>query len=171
MIKENKPVYLCGFMGCGKTTVGKLLASRLKCDFYDLDEYIESKEGMTIPEIFQTGGEQTFRRKESSALMDFKGKSGVIATGGGTLVSEENARAANSFGVTVFIDSDFELCYSRIKNDPRRPIAFNSTKEQLFKRFSDRYPLYKAHSRIVCPGDGSPADIAGKILELLKTDN
>ena len=53
MIKKNKPVYLCGFMGCGKSTVGKLLAKKLGKEFIDLDEYIEEREGMTIPEMFE----------------------------------------------------------------------------------------------------------------------
>lgn len=162
-----KPIFLCGFMGCGKSTVGKLLAKRLGCEFYDLDDYIEKKSGMKIPEIFETYGESHFRELETAAIGDFCGKSGVIATGGGALLSEKNAQAANEYGVTVFIDTPFEICYHRIKDDPHRPIAYNSTKEQLFQRFSDRYPLYKAHSSIICSGSGTPEQVALRLLELV----
>lgn len=165
MVKKNKPVYLCGFMGCGKSTVGKLLAARMGCEFYDMDDYICRKENMSIPEIFSAKGEEYFRQAESAVFEEFKGKTGVIATGGGALLSEKNAAAANSSGVTVFIDAPFESCYERIKDDSNRPIAYNSTKEQLLARYNDRYPLYKAHSQVSCSGEGSPFEITENIIQ------
>lgn len=163
-----KTIYLCGFMGCGKTTVGRNIAKKLGCEFYDLDHYIEEKEGMSIPEIFSKHGEGYFRDAESKAIEEFRDKKGVVATGGGALLSEKNAEIANDCGITVFIDTDFEICYSRIKGDKNRPIAFNSTKEQLVERFESRYPLYKAHSRICCKGDKTPGGIAQDIIESCK---
>lgn len=163
-----KTIYLCGFMGCGKTTVGKLLAKKLGVEFYDLDQYIEEKNGMKIPEIFEKFGEEHFRKLESDAIKEFESKTGVVATGGGALLSEKNAQIANSCGVSVFIDTDFEICYNRIKDDEHRPIAFNSTKEQLLERFENRYPLYKAHSKVSCDGNNSPVVIAEEIIENVK---
>lgn len=158
-----KTIYLCGFMGCGKTTVGKALAKKLGVAFYDLDSFIEEKSGMTIPEIFEKYGEAHFRELESSAISDFRDRSGVIATGGGALLSERNADIANTLGITVFIDTPFEICYDRIKGDKNRPIAFNSTKEQLFSRYSERYPLYKAHSAKTVDGSLPLTEIAAEI--------
>jgi len=123
---------------------------------------------MTIPQIFEKYGETHFRTLESDALLEFKDKKGVVATGGGALLSEENSEIANSCGITVFIDTDFEMCYSRIKDDKKRPIAYNSTKEQLFERYQTRYSLYKAHSKLSCNGNNSPNMIADEILESVK---
>lgn len=163
-----KSVYLCGFMGCGKTTVGRLAAKHLGLEFFDLDDYIEEKCKMKIPEIFEKYGEEHFRKLESEAIMEFEHKKGVVATGGGALLSEKNAEIANSCGIVVFIDADFEICYDRIKDDRHRPIAYNSTKEELLARFESRYPLYKAHSRISVDGNASPSVIAEEIADSIK---
>lgn len=158
-----KSVYLCGFMGCGKSTIGKILAKKLGLEFYDLDTYIEKKAEMSIPQIFEKFGEDYFRTLESNALMEFRDKKGVVATGGGALLSVKNSEIANSCGITVFIDTDFSICYERIKDDKNRPIAYNSTKEQLYERYNARYPLYKAHSKISCNGNNSPNMICEEI--------
>ena len=165
MIKKNKPVYLCGFMGCGKTTIGRLLAKKLGKEFIDLDDYIEQREGMTIPEIFAQKGEPYFRQKESEALSDLPPSAGVVATGGGTLLSEVNGELARSLGTVVFIDCPFEVCYGRIKDDPHRPIAASSTKEQLKERYEQRKPLYQAHSDFAADGSGTPMMIVTEILK------
>ena len=158
-----KPVFLCGFMGCGKSTVGRILARNLGVKLVDLDNYIEKKEGMKIPEIFDKKGEEYFRALETSALKEFKKLGGVVATGGGTLLSEENGKTAKESGVVIFLDVPFEVCYGRIKDDPNRPIAYNSTKEQLEERYNTRRPLYEAHSDYKISGNFSPAETANKI--------
>ena len=161
----KKTVFLCGFMGCGKTTVGKVAARMLGVSFIDLDEFIEQQEGMTIPVIFSKKGEEYFRACETEAIKQFEGKPAVVATGGGALLREINAQAAQKAGRVVFIDTDFEVCYERIKNDPHRPIAYNSTKQQLKKRYEQRRPLYEAHSQYTVDGSLSPAQMAQKIKE------
>ena len=158
-----KPIFLCGFMGCGKSTVGKILAKRLKCRCIDLDDYIEEQEGMTIPEIFEQKGESYFREKETEALAAFGDIGGVVATGGGALLSDKNGETAKNSGMAVFIDTDFDVCYDRIKDDPHRPIAASSTREQLKARFDDRKPKYQAHSHFTVPGGYPPLVIAVKI--------
>jgi shikimate kinase len=165
MIKKNKPVYLCGFMGCGKSTVGRLLAKKLGKEFIDLDDYIEEREGMTIPEIFEQKGEPYFREKESEALADLPASAGVVATGGGTLLKKENGDKAKSLGTVVYIDAPFELCYERIKGDENRPIAYNSTEEQLRERYNQRKPLYIENSEFSVDGSGTPIQIASEILK------
>lgn len=163
-----RPIFLCGFMGCGKTTVGKILAKRLKCRCIDLDDYIEQQEGMTIPEIFEKKGEPYFRQLETEALAAFKDIGGVVATGGGALLSELNGETAMNAGMVVFIDTDFRTCYERIKDDPHRPIAASSTREQLKERFDDRKPKYEAHSHHQIGGGFPPQIIAARIERLYK---
>lgn len=166
--KKNKPIFLCGFMGCGKSTVGRLLAKKMGVKCVDLDKYIEEKEGMSIPEIFDKKGEEYFRKAETKALAEFKDIGGIVATGGGTLLSEGNGKVAKDSGMVVFIDTFFNTCYERIKGDPNRPIAYNSTKEQLKERYDRRRPLYTAHSHHKISGGGSPAAIANRIEQLYK---
>lgn len=166
--KKMKPVFLCGFMGCGKSTVGKILAKKIGCECIDLDKYIEDTEGMTIPEIFDKKGEPYFRAAETKALAAFADIGGVVATGGGTLLSDENGETAKKAGMVVFIDTHFNTCYERIKDDPHRPIAYNSTKEQLQERFDQRRPLYAAHSHYQISGGYPPVVIASKIEKLYR---
>lgn len=162
----KKAVFLCGFMGCGKTTVGKVAASMLGTPFIDLDEFIEQQEAMSIPVIFSTKGEDYFRDCETKAIQQFEGKPAVIATGGGAMLREQNAAAAQNAGTVIFIDTCFETCYERIKDDPHRPIAYNSTKQQLKERFEQRRPLYQAHSQYTLDGSLSPALMAKQIKEI-----
>ena len=162
----TKTVFLCGFMGCGKSTVGKVAAGMLGVQFVDLDEFIEQQQEMSIPVIFSKKGEEFFRDCETKAIKDFDGKGAVVATGGGALLREENAEAAQAAGVVIFIDTDFETCYERIKDDPHRPIAYNSTKQQLKDRFEQRRPLYEAHSQFTIDGALSPAMMAKQIKEI-----
>ena len=164
MIKKNRPVFLCGFMGCGKSTIGKLLAKKLGMGFIDLDDYIEQQEGMKIPEIFAQKGEAYFRERESQALRELPSATGVVATGGGTLLRKENGDLAKSLGTVIYIDTPFEVCYERIKDDPHRPIAASSTKEQLLERYEQRKPLYKENSDFSANGSAAPMQIVNEIL-------
>ena len=123
-----RSVYLCGFMGCGKTTVGKILAEKLDCGFYDMDEYIVEREKMKIPQIFAEKGERYFREAETAAIRELSESKGIIACGGGAMLKKENAAIASENGVIVYIDVPFEECYSRISGDNNRPIVMSNTK-------------------------------------------
>jgi len=150
-------------MGCGKSTVGELLAKRMGRAFIDMDEYIEKSEGMTIPEIFDKHGEPYFRKAETEALKKLCESGAVVATGGGALLSDENAEIAKTNGTVFFIDVPFEICYKRICGDTNRPIAASSTKEQLRDRFEYRKPLYIKNSTLTVNGCATPAELADKI--------
>lgn len=160
----NKTVYLCGFMGCGKTTVGKLLADSLGCGYTDMDEYIVKTEGMTIPQIFADKGEPYFREKETDAVKILGDKGGVIACGGGAMLKDINAELAAKRGVVVYINTPFEVCYSRISGDKNRPIVMNNTKEALEELYNKRAPVYFSHSGISVDGNGTPMEIADEII-------
>lgn len=162
-----RPVYLCGFMGCGKTTAGKLLAEKLGCGFYDMDDYITEKEKMEIPRIFAEKGEKYFREAETEAVRELAGKSGVIACGGGAMLKKENAAIASAAGTVVYIDVPFETCYSRISGDRNRPIVMNNTKEELEIIYDGRAPLYRENSSAAVSGNGSAEEIADRIIAVL----
>ena len=151
-LKIMKPIFLCGFMGCGKSTVGKRLACALKCSFIDMDDYIEKQEGRSISEIFEAEGEEYFRNLETETIKKLGNEKGVIATGGGALLREENGRAAKKFGIPVFIDTKFSVCYNRIKGDKNRPLAYNSKREDLKRLFDKRKRLYIRNSVITVSG-------------------
>jgi len=108
-------VYLVGFMGAGKTTIGSLLARRLDVPFFDLDALVEQAEAMTIKEIFATCGEPHFRKRERDILQSTRHvERAVIATGGGTFTFEENIQFMRTGGVSVYLSAQFPLLVSRV---------------------------------------------------------
>ncbi|HRZ43382.1 MAG TPA: shikimate kinase [Bacteroidales bacterium] len=117
-------IYLTGYMGSGKSRYGKLAARRLGYGFMDLDELIEEDAGMSISELFSQKGEDYFRQKERSVLMEtLPGVDTIIATGGGTYCSEENLRFMKSHGRVVYLRLPTEVLASRLKIlAPTRPL-------------------------------------------------
>lgn len=161
-------IYLCGFMGCGKTHIGKRLAKQLKMNFVDLDNYITSKENRTIPQIFAENGEAYFRQTEAACIKEL-GSGYVVATGGGALLNPETARFANENGAVVFLNAPFSLCYQRIQNDKNRPLVVSSTKEQLYELFVARRDVYKAHARYTVRTDGRVKATIARIIRKLNS--
>lgn len=143
-----RSIYLCGFMGCGKSYIGRRLAEQRGMPFADLDSYIVEKEKRSIPEIFEQDGEPYFRLLEAKYIKELSNGC-VVATGGGALINENTALYANTNGITVFLDAEFELCYERIKNDRNRPLVVNNTEEQLREIFEKRREIYERHSQVV----------------------
>lgn len=160
-------IYLCGFMGCGKSHIGRMLSEELDCTLVDLDAYIEEKEGKTIPEIFAEEGEPHFRELEAKYIREMPENS-VVATGGGAVINTVTAETARNAGTVVFIDADFELCYSRIKGDTHRPLVMKNTKEQLLELFSTRRKIYLEHSDCSVDGNLKDTEITELILKGLK---
>jgi shikimate kinase len=108
-------IYLVGFMGAGKTTVGRELASRVEAPFFDLDELIESAEKISIKDIFAQHGEPYFRKRERDLLRSTKYvESAVIATGGGTFTFDENIQFIQSEGLSVYLSAPYSLLRARI---------------------------------------------------------
>ncbi len=157
-------VFLCGFMGCGKTTTGKLAAKKLGCGFCDTDDIIVRTLNMSIPDIFEKKGEPFFRETEMGIVKSLCQKTIVAACGGGAMLNPDTAKTAKDTGChIVFLDVPFEYCYERIKNDTNRPIVMNSTKEELEKLFNQRREIYIKHSTVTVDCSGSPSDNAEKI--------
>lgn len=162
-------VFLCGFMGCGKSTVGKLAAKKMGCGFTDTDDLIVRTLEMTIPEIFEKKGEPFFRQTEAEIVKSLCGKTIVAACGGGAMLNPDTAKAAADSGsAVVFLDVPFETCYERIKDDTNRPIVVSSTKEELKELFNKRREVYLRHSTVRIECDGSPVENADKIAEILR---
>lgn len=161
-------IYLCGFMGCGKSTVGKLIAQKLGMKFTDLDEYIEEKEGMTIPEIFAEKSEAYFREAEAQAVMELSAENSVVACGGGTIINDNSARIARENGTVFFLDIPFEECYERIKDDTHRPLVVNNTKEKLQEIFNTRHDIYLKNSSLRVDAAKSPSLLCDDIINNVK---
>jgi len=140
-------IFLTGFMGSGKTTVGRELASLLERPFIDLDEYITKKSCRSITEIFACAGESTFRALERDALLEVAGnsKTAVVATGGGLPVNPANRVIMKSCGYIVYLKAGFDTLLSRIPEDPGRPLW----NEKALKLLEERRPAYEDADFIV----------------------
>ncbi len=121
--KEPGRIFLTGFMGSGKTTVGPILANTLGYEFHDVDKSIEAKTGKTIVELFLKDGEQSFRAIEREVLHDLASKeSCVISLGGGTIADEENFRFIKDHGIIVYLQLSEEEIIQRVRHRPDRPL-------------------------------------------------
>ncbi|MBQ4225347.1 MAG: shikimate kinase [Oscillospiraceae bacterium] len=158
-------VFLCGFMGCGKSTVGRRLAEKLGRKFIDMDKYIEKELHMTIPEIFAEKGEAFFRSTETDTVVKLSETKNIVACGGGVMLNKKNADEARKNGIIVYIAAPFEDCYGRISGDRNRPIVMANTKESLEDIYNKRVPLYEENSDVKVDGSGTPMEIAERIAE------
>ncbi len=164
-----KNIILCGFMGCGKSTVGRKLSNRANMEFVDMDRYIEDKAGMTVKEIFKKYGEQKFRDMEREACRELAERSNlVIAAGGGTLTFPENVETLRRTGRIVLIDVKYELLCERLKHDKNRPLLqVENRNEKIRALLNERMPLYSRAASVVVNGNFGSDDVAANILAIL----
>ena len=161
MSNLNGKVVLIGMPGCGKTTIGKILAEELNYNFCDMDKYIENISGESIKELFEKG-EEVFRDVESQGCENLsKKKNIVISTGGGVIKREKNIDLFRNESIIIFIDRPIENIIIDIDTDSRPLLA--EGKEKLYNLFEERYDLYKKYSNIRVVNDGDLKDI---ILEI-----
>lgn len=158
------PIALVGFMGAGKSTVGRLLAREVGFSFCDLDRAVESMAGMKVAAIFAELGEEHFRTLEAQALHDaLRSDSVVVGTGGGTFAQPELRDLLRARAWTCFLDASLECCLQRAAHSRTRPLLDRGPREvrELYER---RKPLYSlAHFRVDTEG-GEPSDIATSIV-------
>lgn len=125
-------IYLIGFMGCGKSTIGRKLAEALSYDFLDLDTLIESQQKKSISDIFKQQGEEDFRRIENAALQSTKNMNRVvIATGGGTPCFHDNIDWINKAGTSVYLKCAIDTLHQRLINSIDRPLVQGKTTAEL----------------------------------------
>ena len=159
-------------MGAGKTAVGKALAARLGVPFLDSDEEIVKAANMSIAEIFQRDGEPFFREKETqviSRLLD--GYPCVLSTGGGAFMSERNRDLIADKGLSLWLDADLDLLWSRVAHKDTRPLLRTANpRATLAEIYEKRVPVYALSALSAkCGADYSIEDMVGRVIDILKT--
>ena len=163
-------IVLTGFMGAGKSTVGRLLAARLGWKFLDLDAHLEARAGLSVPEIFARHGEPHFRKLESGALASALGQSNtVLALGGGTpeILTNRLLLEQTPGTVTVFLDAPFPVLFDRcVLQEISRPVLADPTAAQA--RFLERHPIYRRLAKhIIDTSSIEAAETVDAIVEAL----
>jgi shikimate kinase len=154
-------------MGAGKTTVGRLLARRLRLRFFDSDQEIERRCGVKIPVIFEIEGEAGFRSREQQAIAELTGLEGIVlATGGGAVLHEDNRRRLAAGGTVIYLNARPEDLYERVRHDRNRPmLATADPLARLRQLHIERDPLYRAAADLVV--DTGPQSVQVLARELL----
>lgn len=168
----HKTVVLVGMMGAGKTAVGKAIAARLGVPFLDSDAEIERAANMTIADIFARDGEAFFRARETEVINRLlEGERGILSTGGGAFLSDRNRRLISHKGVSVWLDADLDLLWSRVKHKDTRPLLQTpdpfATLRELYEA---RVPVYRlADLGVTAHRAYSVETMAAKVIETLAT--
>jgi len=162
-------IFLTGFMGAGKTTVGHLVADELDTKFVDMDDVIIETAGMTINDIFRDRGESWFREIESQVLQNLAGMNGlVISTGGGCIERDENRAVMMTAGTVVFIDTPWEVIMDRLSLVNDRPLAKSADGwEKVRRLYEKREPLYRQAHFTIQTDQKTPEQISGEIVRLV----
>ena len=159
-------ITLTGFMGSGKTTVGKVLADFLGCPFMDLDDLVVKKAGKSIPDIFAQDGEPAFRELEAQVLRKTVAKyaesAAVLALGGGAVLAPASAALLREKTVCIYLRANLETLLARLEGETAgRPLADAS----LADRLASREPIYEETAHVIIDTDGlSPDEVADEII-------
>lgn len=168
-LKRAPGIYLVGFMGSGKSTIGPLLADHIGWRFLDLDERLEAEQGRTISAMFDEDGEAAFRQVERDTLQAvtrevYRGRATVVALGGGTFAWPGNRERLEDSGVSIWLDAPLDLIERRVGEQTHRPLARDP--EFFRDLYSRRREVYaKCDYRIAIEGD-NPNDAVEAILKL-----
>ena len=136
-------IYLVGFMGVGKTTVGLELAEKLHYSFYDSDQTVVEQTGKSIAELFDEMGEAGFRELEQKALQSLPTEKCIIATGGGIILKDENRKYMKETGHVIWLDASPAEISKRLEADSSRPLLSKNKNEQIERLYASRADLYK----------------------------
>jgi len=159
-------IALTGFMGSGKTSVGRLVADALGCPFLDLDDIIVKKAGRSIPEIFRADGEKVFRRLEKDALEKTVAKyaenTAVLALGGGTVTVPGAVKLLQEKTLCIYLEADIDTLIARLQGQTEgRPLA----DENMAARLAQREPLYREAAHVTIETAGlTPEEITDEII-------
>ncbi len=159
-------IALTGFMGSGKSTVGRLVADALGCPFLDLDQVVEKKAGRSIPEIFADDGEEAFRRQEKQALeatvKKYAESTAILALGGGTVTLPGAPELLQEKTLCIYLQATWETLLSRLEGHTGgRPLA----DARMAERLHAREPLYQKAAHVILDTDGHSAqEVADEII-------
>lgn len=154
-------IFLIGFMGSGKSTIGHALEQLYSVDFADTDHYIEEKQQRKISDIFATEGEKHFRELETNTLQSIE--AGVISTGGGIIERKENIPIMKARGKVIYLSASFEEISRRLEGDASRPLWKQdiAARTSLFER---RVPIYEAAADYIVHTEGKTAEQIAKLI-------
>jgi shikimate kinase len=172
---SHRNIILIGPMGSGKSTIGNVIAKRLNREFQDSDHFIEKRTGVDIARIFDIEGEQGFRDRETNALGELLSENNrVIATGGGSVLREENQQLLKQKGYIVFLDTSVNQQMQRLRRDKKRPLLqTENPRERLESLLTERRPIYLELADLAVKTDKRmarrlAADIINQLPESLK---
>ena len=151
-MKSKENLVFLGMMGSGKSSIGSLVAKKLRLDFIDIDKEIEKELGLSVSKIFEIKGEDYFRRfEENITLKLLKINSTVVSLGGGAFVNKVIRKEVLKNHISFWLNWNNEILLNRIKNSKKRPLAFNSTENELIDLIKKRSNIYsKALYEIKC---------------------
>ena len=171
-ICKDKNIVLIGYMGSGKSTVGRKAARAVEYNFLDTDALIEQEEGMTIAKLFEEKGEAYFREKETETIRKLiaDSKGNIIATGGGLPMKDGNAALLKELGTVIYLKAETDTLFQRLSGDKARPLLKNGDlREKIETMLAVRGPVYEACADLVLQTDGmSFYEIICHIEKLLK---
>lgn len=172
--KKEQNIVLIGFMGCGKTSVGKRLARRLHYPFIDTDQIIEKKAGCTINQIFERKGEAFFREMETDILQEIRTsyRQTVIATGGGLPVKKQNRELLKEIGHVVYLKTSKETVMKRLSGDTTRPkLRGEDLSRKVDMLLNEREPIYQETADQVIEADNKTFyEIINAIIDTMKRE-
>lgn len=166
-----KNIVLVGFMGSGKTTVGKLISQQTGMPLLDMDALIEERAGKSINAIFAEDGEARFRAYERELAAELAQTEGnIISTGGGIVLNPDNLADFEKTGLVVCLLADAETVLERVKHDSTRPLLAGDKEQKIIELLESRKPLYEAiPHRIDTSGRPSPEPTAREIIDLYES--
>ena len=169
-MKSKKNLVFLGMMGSGKSSIGSLIAKKLLLNFIDIDNVIENELGLSIKKIFETKGENYFRKfEEKTTLKKLKSSSTVISLGGGAFSNKEIRKEVIKNHISFWLNWSNDILLNRIKNSKKRPLAFNSSENEIIDLIKKRSNIYsKALYKIECD-NLTKNEIVKEILKIYET--
>ena len=168
---EKRNIFLVGPMGAGKSTIGRELADKLHLEFFDSDQEIERRTGADIAWVFDLEGEEGFRKREETVIDDLSEMQGIVlATGGGSVISDIVRNRLSARGIVVHLDTTIDKQVARTQRDRRRPLLQTSEEPRkvLENLAVERNPLYEEIADVIVQTDDQSAKVvANKIVERL----